>query len=397
MDLTPSNIGKDRKHLVRNEQLRIAFRQTPNGVFGTSTVGLLFAWVFWPVADHPILIGWLVCLLTAAALRAAVYVAYLRRAANAATERSRRIFVATTFLQASVWGAAWWLFLPVEGQPVYTMVATAWMIGMSAASISGYTVYIPALLAFFMPVIAPGVVLLFVLGGSMNIAVALGLGVYIIVTMNAMLPIHKAMVDSIRLNFENAREIRERKQSESSLREISIRDSLTGLATRRHFDEVLQSELRRAQRRSAPISLVLVDIDFFKALNDNQGHVEGDTCLRRVAERVKAAAKRPSDLAARYGGEEFAVILPDTNMDDAYRLAENMRQSIQALGVPHRATKVEKCAVVTVSAGVATITPSAGTRADDLIRPADEALYLAKRNGRNRVEPEFEAIRGAIG
>jgi len=169
----------------------------------------------------------------------------------------------------------------------------------------------------------------------------------------------------------------------AKLERLSSMDGLTGVANRRRFDEVLDAEWRRAYRNDRPISAMLVDVDFFKHLNDTYGHQYGDDCLRKIAKALAKGLRRASDLIARYGGEEFAVILPETNADHALRHADRLRTSIEDLRLSHKASVVSSC--VTVSIGVATLRPREVEQPDLLIQAADLALYQAKRSGRNRV------------
>jgi diguanylate cyclase (GGDEF)-like protein len=168
-----------------------------------------------------------------------------------------------------------------------------------------------------------------------------------------------------------------------TLHRISSQDGLTGVANRRHFDDTLTLEWRRAARRRSMLSLLMLDIDFFKAFNDGAGHQAGDECLRRVAQTLSDALQRAGDLVARYGGEEFAVLLPETDSEHAQRLAWMLRDLVSALDIPHPASLFRQ---VTVSIGVATLVPPPdGTGAQEFVRVADDALYDAKRQGRNRV------------
>jgi diguanylate cyclase (GGDEF)-like protein len=169
----------------------------------------------------------------------------------------------------------------------------------------------------------------------------------------------------------------------ASLEMLAAIDPLTQVANRRRFDEALDTEWHRALRGRTPLSLILFDADFFKAYNDHYGHVAGDECLRRIASTMTAVARRPADLVARFGGEEFGLILPDTDATGAYVLAENLRQHVEKLGFCHAASPAGQ---VTISGGCATLTPMAGEAALELLNCADEALYEAKRQGRNRVE-----------
>jgi len=160
------------------------------------------------------------------------------------------------------------------------------------------------------------------------------------------------------------------------------RDPLTNLFNRRYLDSTLEREMARCQREGKSLALIMVDIDHFKKFNDCYGHLAGDTCLKAVAQALQGSAKRAGDLAARYGGEEFSLVLPDTDLEDARRLAEALREAVQALGVSHA---MAPAGVVTISVGLAVMTGAAHDNADQLTRAADQALYYAKWGGRNRV------------
>jgi diguanylate cyclase (GGDEF)-like protein len=167
------------------------------------------------------------------------------------------------------------------------------------------------------------------------------------------------------------------------LQSLAMTDGLTGLANRRHFDDVLDREWRRAIRESRTLSLLLLDIDHFKSYNDYYGHTAGDECLKGVAQALMKAAHRPGDSCARYGGEEFAVILPDTDAVGATAIAEAIRESIEVLAIEHVRTALGH---VTLSIGLVSVEPdSAGMSAVSLIQRADRALYGAKAAGRNRI------------
>jgi diguanylate cyclase (GGDEF)-like protein len=167
------------------------------------------------------------------------------------------------------------------------------------------------------------------------------------------------------------------------LERLSALDPLTGVANRRRFDEVLAVEWRRGCRSRAPLSLILLDLDFFKPFNDTNGHLAGDECLRQVAQVLAGALARAGELVARYGGEEFVALLPGMAAEDASILAERLRAGVELLGMPHRAS--EASPVVTLSAGVATTVPEESGAPTALLAAADAALYQAKREGRNRV------------
>jgi diguanylate cyclase (GGDEF)-like protein len=166
------------------------------------------------------------------------------------------------------------------------------------------------------------------------------------------------------------------------LEKLSRQDGLTGIANRRYFDSYLVTEVRRGARERQPLSLILSDVDHFKAFNDCYGHQAGDDCLRRVAAALSSAGRRPADLAARYGGEEFAMVLPGTVLEGAVDVAQAVSRVIETLGIPHARSAVN--AKVTLSQGIVSLTPEKETSSEDLIKRADQALYLAKQQGRNR-------------
>ncbi len=170
------------------------------------------------------------------------------------------------------------------------------------------------------------------------------------------------------------------RQENAVLEEISRRDSLTGCANRRYFDEYLKFEWDRAKKSQCSLALLMIDVDHFKAYNDCYGHMAGDQCLRKVAKALAEVINRPRDLLARYGGEEFAIIFPDT--DDPLLIAQRCRQKIEQLQLQHAGSKTEKN--ITISIGCSAFTPDEHCTIDQLLEQADIALYQAKENGRNQ-------------
>lgn len=167
------------------------------------------------------------------------------------------------------------------------------------------------------------------------------------------------------------------------LREQSYFDALTGVANRRRFNEYAEDEFRRARRTSSPFSLLMIDIDHFKLYNDYYGHLEGDRCLQQVAITLARTIKRPADLLTRYGGEEFAAILPDTNREGTYIVAEGMLNEIRNLNIEH--LRSPTASHITISVGAATTLPKRDESVADVIKIADRALYYAKGTGRNKI------------
>ena len=208
----------------------------------------------------------------------------------------------------------------------------------------------------------------------------------------------------IKLNNDLQGELSKQKQAETELKaekakvdnlvdkllKLSMIDGLTEIPNRRHFDEYMGKEWSRCSREKIPLSLILCDIDYFKAYNDRYGHLEGDKCLRNIAAVLSEYARRGGDMAARYGGEEFAIILPNTSKENAAILAEQIHLAIGELAMEHKGSKVSN--IITASFGVATIIPDREIRSTVLVSLADKALYQAKQNGRNQVvtmDPEI--------
>ncbi len=177
------------------------------------------------------------------------------------------------------------------------------------------------------------------------------------------------------------------KKSNQKLAEHAAKDSLTGIANRRSFDNHLYEEWRRCQRNQKPIALIMFDVDFFKRYNDNYGHLAGDECLRAIGERLRIGAysQRPGDLVARYGGEEFVVVLSETDEAGATRVGEAIRKEIASLGIVHERREDAHDPIITVSLGIASMTPHPERNPEDLVAAADEALYAAKSGGRNQL------------
>jgi diguanylate cyclase (GGDEF)-like protein len=175
----------------------------------------------------------------------------------------------------------------------------------------------------------------------------------------------------------------ELKRYRDMLKALSTVDGLTGIANRRRFDQVLIDEWSRSRRSQNPLSLIMMDIDFFKAFNDHYGHLAGDDCLCLVARRLSEVVRRPADLLARYGGEEFVFLLPETDEAGALILANKVQEKMKILSLPHAFSSVAN--YVTLSAGVASIIPDDSLTHFSLIKRADEMLYLAKQKGRNQI------------
>ena len=192
-------------------------------------------------------------------------------------------------------------------------------------------------------------------------------------------------------NVRLQHEITERKRVEAELEKsnrelarLASFDGLTRIANRRYFDHCLEKEWGRLARQKAELSLILCDIDFFKRYNDTYGHQIGDDCLKKVAQTIRRAIKRPADLVARYGGEEFVVLLPQTDLNGAVKIAEDIKREVRDLQIEH--VKSDVSPYVSLSMGICTMRPDQETLSAEIVAVADRALYQAKKTGRDRVE-----------
>lgn len=252
----------------------------------------------------------------------------------------------------------------------------------------------PALLIVVFRLGFPGAVLTIFIMACISIGLTVtGHGPLMLINANLL---HRIVVAQIFLAvalftaFPVAALLEERKALEHSLqasearyRELAHADSLTGLANRRAFDDRLQAEWHNAFLHRQPLALLLIDVDLFKSYNDIYGHLDGDDCLRLIANAIAHALSRPTDTATRFGGEEFAAILPNTSLDQALDIAETIRQAVLDLSLHHPGNT---CGNQTISVGVAATTPNPDEAALSLLKACDRALYTAKDRGRNRVE-----------
>ncbi|NQZ21338.1 MAG: diguanylate cyclase [Colwellia sp.] len=183
--------------------------------------------------------------------------------------------------------------------------------------------------------------------------------------------------------------LQELEEVNKELQEKNTLDELTGLYNRRHYDQKILAEYRRSRRNLTPLSLVVIDIDHFKQVNDNYGHLAGDACLVVVATCIKQCLRRSADIGCRYGGEEFCLILPETDSEGALALAEELRESIETCHANYNGIDIS----LTISCGSSTYQQQKHVKPEHLFAVADQALYQAKNNGRNQVQQQkFPAI-----
>ena len=268
-------------------------------------------------------------------------------------------------------------YLPILNQ-VYLLLLIAVMTPAGLVSFSSDKLSFDM---YVYPLLIPPIIWLFLQGQFEYFYIGICSIIYLCVVKKLFIWNYDTLTNAIRLKIENAHLLESLKIVNSRLEVLSVIDDLTNVANRRSLDETLEKEWLRAQRMKVPLSMLILDIDYFKEYNDEFGHQKGDECLTYIAKFMKESLSRSSDFVARYGGEEFCIIMPDTNMTGAIKLAEKIHSGIRDLKIPNPSSKVSK--YLTVSIGLASTVPVDGDTHMDLIYTSDKALYKAKSDGRN--------------
>jgi diguanylate cyclase (GGDEF)-like protein len=399
----------DVAQLVQQRHVEIAHANARRGLVPLLVVSVCYALFFSRFVPPRLAFTWLAAVIVLLGVRGMLVAASSRRAIPA---RAWWIYANTAVLTAI--GVAYgitpiWLY--EHGDIWLLAVANLWIGGLAVTMLVDQGLVRPIGIAFGLPALAP--LLAALLSSGEPVETFLGIGnvlffcyVYIAIAhaqahtidearqrlMNSLLieRLEAQRRETDRLVEDLTGEIERRKQTEVELlrarrvaESLSRMDHQTGLVNRRVFDEALKREWERARSLHKPLSLVLCDIDRFRAYNDRYGHHAGDQCLTRISNVAASHATGERAFIARYGGEEFAILLPETGEFEALEVAEAIRSDVQELTIMHGASEVEH--VVTVSCGVATILPEESGREADLVETAANALQRAKRTGRNCV------------
>ena len=277
-------------------------------------------------------------------------------------------------------GASWFVFHQQSLPLSFTLYPVILVVG-TQLGLSGATIALDVLAVIATDATLRGMGPFGSYGEHAFIRVAL-LQLFLVLSLSMTLPVSVARVRRLTIEAQLRR-------AWQKMEALASLDGLTGVANRRRFDAVFGQEWARARREQSPVALLMIDTDQFKAFNDGYGHLAGDACLRSVAQAIADVPGRPGDIVARYGGEEFAVLLPGSDAAGAFRIAEAVRQTVYALGLPHHVTEEQR---VTVSIGVASMVPVGEMEPDELIAASDGALYKAKHAGRNRVQMAFDLL-----
>jgi len=363
--------------------MRLSVQQLPMMQITTFIAALILCWSVRTIIPFSNIITWLILVLSVVAGRVVLFVEFRKVRQEAFDgELWKNAYLLLALFSGVIWGTSAFLIFPRHdyGRMLFFALVIANM--ASTTSIS-HVAFKWGAAAWSVPAMILYAIRYFLEGGETATTIGFLVVLYLVIILYYSNKHHRSLTSSIALKFENLDLLEEVRRTNEVLRQASTIDSLTKLANRYTFDEIIAREWRRAIRDQKPLSLIMLDIDHFKAYNDTYGHQAGDDCLRKVASSIAEAVKRPADLAARYGGEEFVIVLPDTDIQGAEDMAEKLRRDVELLSIPHEQSSNE--GIVTISVGVATALPVRDAASSDLLRRVDLALYDAKHKGRNRV------------
>ena len=377
-------INQIHKQNLYIEQIESLYSSTNTAVLGTILSSVAYVYIFSKYIATSMLLEWLAVMIVISVVRYFLNQAFKKRKNNDFIEKWGNAYIYLSFVVSSIWGLAW--FTVIGNEDIYGLaIVGMFAMGISATPFSAYVVFMKALLFFFMPLMVLITLNYIYVGGIVGYSFALSFVLYTIAILRSAFIVNNYIVVSILNGYKLEDEIQERKKVEAKLLNLSIVDDLTGLYNRRYLNECLSSELSSSSRTFLPVSFILIDIDNFKNFNDNYGHINGDNCLSKVSQSIKDSLKREQDLCFRFGGEELAVILPNTKLEDASVIAEQIRLNIINLNIEHKYSDVDNIDVLTISIGVASIVSKQKFEYNDFIDNADHALYKAKLSGRNKV------------
>lgn len=375
---------------LKGRCIELVLAQANSAFFSSALAGSILVVAFWGRASHFAVFSCVFVYFLVAVLRVCLARAYRRASARINHDRWFGLYAACVFLSGAVWGV-FLLMLSLGEEGEYAAVLVVTSTALLAAAVTAYSVSFPLYICFSLPVVAPFVVVLSLEGRDLHgMMAAIILCWYLFMVSTARRFSDSAMralgyqYENVELVAELEAQNRRAERLAEELLVLSNTDALTGLYNRRFFNQQISKEWSRALRTGECLSIVIADIDFFKAFNDSMGHLEGDRCIVAVASVLRAAVREGTDFAVRYGGEEFALVLSSTSPAEAARLAERLRLKVEAMAVRHPGSSVSR--VVTASFGVAGGVPLEEDKVEAFIDRADKGLYRAKELGRNRVE-----------
>lgn len=380
MDLPVRPASEPQDPRILEPQIAQTFRQLPISLIVNLAIGLILAAVLWKAVPTSILLAWSGLLVVVTAARFLSLRAFSKAAPRSESDLAlwTKYFLTGACAAGVVWGLSGILLFHPSSYPHQVVLAFV-LGGMMAGAVPLLSSVSHAYGCFALPVVLPISIRMMLSGDRIHFVMGVMMVIFGLAMLATSAQVHRLFRDSEKLR----RELYSAIEVEQALEYLVRLDSLTGIPNRRLFEEELGKEWARAKRDHAPLSLIMADIDHFKEYNDHNGHPAGDLCLVDIAQTMHHALSRPGDVVARIGGEEFAFLLPQTDLSGAISVAEQIRERILALNLPHEASPV--AGHVTLSFGVSSSELACVSSPAELIRTSDKALYEAKRCGRNQI------------
>jgi diguanylate cyclase (GGDEF)-like protein len=355
---------------VRGDQLRLLFEQAPWAIITSPLAASALAIAIWDVVDGGLVVAWVVVVVCMAILRFGLMVAFKKRPEAFAVRTWERLFISTVVLAGLCWGVGGWLLLPEE--LAFRAVIFFFLIGMASAAVAVYAIHWVAAILTILALVLPVAVEFLLQDTAPERLMGFAAVLYVIAAYRS-LRITDHFVESFHAMSHELHKAKEQAET------LARTDFLTGMNNRRSFYDLCATQFKLAGRHGQDLSMILLDIDQFKGINDDYGHAIGDEVLRKLAHIVTATC-RESDVAGRVGGEEFAILLPHTDAENARELAERLREQMEQSVVHVDQGDVR----FTASFGVAQMATGCESL-EALLSTADAAMYKAKQRGRNGV------------
>lgn len=364
--------------LVREDKLKLLFRQSFPALFISFVTALLLSWMLWGHTSEVELVAWLGILAVSTLGRLAVFIVYFRtKPVGVELLKLERRYIFSLMVSSLIWGVGALLVMPADSL-LHQAITLFILVGMAGGAISMYSARYLMAIGAMASVLLPSTLWLYTQPGKEQFGMALGATLFMAVLVRAA----KVLANALQSNFQLSRELH---AAHAAADQQARTDPLTGINNRRAFLDHGEQLIRYCERHELALSAMVMDVDNFKSINDTLGHLAGDTVLRQVGEIILTTVRR-SDVCGRIGGEEFAVILPHTSENGALGIAEKLRRTIAETSIVCGERRLE----ITISIGVASGAYDLGT----LLAYADKAMYRAKAQGRNQVVRYEEAFVG---
>ena len=359
----------DLDQLVTIDKLQLLYRQSLHAVFFSIVAAVIWVSIVWPAANQHKVIWWIVAMVVVSVARAVLFFAYRhRQPIGLAVLRWQRPYVATLLASALVWGIGTAWTTPSDSL-LHTCITYLFVAGLAGAALPAYGVLPKVTLAVMVALLVPTMALLLLRGEVISNLLAL-VGISFLISNTRAISLHDATVTQ---SFRLAHQLR---ASNLAAETLADTDDLTGIGNRRAFTTAASTLLDLATRDNRAASMLLIDIDHFKKINDAYGHQWGDTALKAVAKTLREQL-RESDVCGRLGGDEFAVLLPFTNQAAAAEVAQKIINAVARVNMQVGSTAISLSISVGVAEGITSI--------DSMLNRADTAMYEAKRAGRGRI------------